>query len=384
NTVSFLALYASASNYIPGEVAPVSKRPMMDRWILSDLNQLVEIVDSSYADFDSQKAGSAIAKFVDDLSNWYVRRSRRRFWDGDSTALATLHECIETVTLLMAPMVPFITEHVWQVLARKVNPNLPLSVHLADFPKSDKKALDEKLSDDVALARRLVELGRAARAQSQVKIRQPLSRALIAASGWKNLASELKDQIADELNVEQLDDLSSAPDLVDISIKANFRSLGNKYGGAVQEISKALTALDAAELVSSVRRDGSAQLKYSGGVADISEEDLVITETPRTGWSVASHAGESVALDLALDTRLIAKGVVREAIRAIQDARKDSGFDVSDRIQVRWNANEDVAQAIVEATSHISEEVLATSFQRDKSLSLSDEELGLTLKLVRI
>ncbi|MFM8384981.1 MAG: class I tRNA ligase family protein, partial [Actinomycetota bacterium] len=311
NTVSFLALYASASNYIPGEVAPVSKRPMMDRWILSELNQLVEIVDSSYADFDSQKAGSAIAKFVDDLSNWYVRRSRRRFWDGDSTALATLHECIETVTLLMAPMVPFITEHVWQVLARKVNPNLPLSVHLADFPKSDKKALDEKLSGDVALARRLVELGRAARAQSQVKIRQPLSRALIAASGWKNLASELKDQIADELNVEHLDDLSSAPDLVDISIKANFRSLGNKYGGAVQEISKALTALDAAELVSSVRRDGSAQLKYSGGVADISEEDLVITETPRTGWSVASHAGESVALDLALDARLIAKGVVR-------------------------------------------------------------------------
>ncbi|MFM8383814.1 MAG: DUF5915 domain-containing protein, partial [Actinomycetota bacterium] len=174
------------------------------------------------------------------------------------------------------------------------------------------------------------------------------------------------------------------PDLVDISIKANFRSLGNKYGGAVQEISKALTALDAAELVSSVRRDGSAQLKYSGGVADISEEDLVITETPRTGWSVASHAGESVALDLALDARLIAKGVVREAIRAIQDARKESGFDVSDRIQVRWNANEDVAQAIVEATSHISEEVLATSFERDKSLSLSDEELGLTLKLVRI
>jgi isoleucyl-tRNA synthetase len=357
---------------------------MMDRWILSELNQLIEIVDSSYADFDSQKAGMAIAKFVDDLSNWYVRRSRRRFWDGEDTALATLHECIETVTLLMAPMVPFITEHVWQVLVRRVNPSSSLSVHLANFPKVNSNAVDMKLSSDVALARRLVELGRAARAQSQIKIRQPLSRALIAASGWKKLASELKEQIADELNVEQLDDLSSAPDLVDISIKANFRSLGNKYGGAVQEIAKALTAQDAGQLVAKVRSEGLVQVEYTSGIAELTEEDLVITETPRTGWSVASHVGESVALDLALDARLIAKGVVREAIRAIQDARKESGFDVSDRIQVRWNANDDVADAIVEAATHISDEVLATAFERDKSLSLSGEELGLTLKLTRI
>ncbi|NCW75294.1 MAG: isoleucine--tRNA ligase [Actinobacteria bacterium] len=384
NTVSFLALYASASNYIPGEVTPIAQRPMMDRWILSELNQLIEIVDSSYADFDSQKAGMAIAKFVDDLSNWYVRRSRRRFWDGEDTALATLHECIETVTLLMAPMVPFITEHVWQVLVRRVNPSSSLSVHLANFPKVNSNAVDMKLSSDVALARRLVELGRAARAQSQIKIRQPLSRALIAASGWKKLASELKEQIADELNVEQLDDLSSAPDLVDISIKANFRSLGNKYGGAVQEIAKALTAQDAGQLVAKVRSEGLVQVEYASGIAELTEEDLVITETPRTGWSVASHVGESVALDLALDARLIAKGVVREAIRAIQDARKESGFDVSDRIQVRWNANDDVADAIVEAATHISDEVLATAFERDKSLSLSGEELGLTLKLTRI
>jgi isoleucyl-tRNA synthetase len=384
NTVSFLALYASASNYIPGKVAPIAQRPMMDRWILSELNQLIEIVDGSYADFDSQKAGTAIAKFVDDLSNWYVRRSRRRFWDGEDTALATLHECIETVTLLMAPMVPFITEHVWQVLVRRVNPDSSLSVHLANFPKVNSDAVDMKLSSDVALARRLVELGRAARAQSQIKIRQPLSRALIAASGWKKLALELKEQIADELNVEQLDDLSSAPDLVDISIKANFRSLGNKYGGAVQEIAKALTSQDAGQLVAKVRSAGLVRVEYATGVAEITEEDLVITETPRTGWSVASHVGESVALDLALDARLIAKGVVREAIRAIQDARKESGFDVSDRIQVRWNANEDVVDAIVEAATHISDEVLATAFERDKSLSLSGEELGLNLKLTRL
>ncbi len=384
NSVSFLALYASASDYVPSKAPALKDRPMMDRWIMSELNGLIVEVDSAYADFDSQRAGNAIAKFVDDLSNWYVRRSRRRFWDGDPVALSTLHECLEKVTLLMAPMVPFITEHVWQVLVRKVNSNAALSVHLADFPIADQSAIDVSLSNDVALARRLVELGRAARAQSQVKIRQPLSRALISASGWKNLDIELKDQIADELNVENLDDLASAgSDLVDISIKANFRSLGNKYGGAVQEIAKALGSLNAQELVRKIRKEGSFALSYSGGEASLSEEDLVITETPRTGWSVASYTGESVALDLALDQRLIDKGVVREAIRAIQDDRKESGFDVSDRITVKWNAKDEVARAISEAKSHISEEVLATNFERDPALSLSEDELGLSLKLTK-
>ncbi|MFM8445855.1 MAG: isoleucine--tRNA ligase, partial [Actinomycetota bacterium] len=171
NTVSFLALYASASDFVPSKPLAISERPMMDRWILSELNKLIVEVDLAYADFDSQRAGNAIAQFVDDLSNWYVRRSRRRFWDGDPVALTTLHECLEKVTLLMAPMVPFISEHVWQVLIRKVDPTAPLSVHLANFPIADKGSIDEQLSTDVALARRLVELGRAARAQSQVKIR---------------------------------------------------------------------------------------------------------------------------------------------------------------------------------------------------------------------
>ena len=384
NTVSFLALYASASDFVPTKPVAVAERPMMDRWILSELNNLIIEVDLAYADFDSQRAGSAIAKFIDDLSNWYVRRSRRRFWDGDHMALTTLHECLEKVTLLMAPMVPFITEHVWQVLIRKVDPKAPLSVHLADFPIPDKVAIDENLSSDVSLARRLVELGRAARAQSQVKIRQPLSRALISASGWKKLSNELKEQIADELNVENLDDLSSAgSDLVDISIKANFGSLGSRYGGAVQEIAKSLASLDATELVKKIRGEGEVQVAYSGGNATLSEEDLVITETPRSGWSVASHSGESVALDLSLDQRLIDKGNVREAIRAIQDQRKDSGFDVSDRIAVKWNAKDEVVAAINEARSHISDEVLATSFERDTSLALGEDDLGLALKLTR-
>ena len=386
NTVSFLSLYASAANYSPQPISDSSQLSTMDRWIISELNQLIATVDAALNDFDSQAAGTALATFVDDLSNWYVRRSRRRFWDGDSAALSTLHHCLKTVTLLMAPMVPFITEHVWQKLIRVVEPNSPASVHLADFPVADKKSIDAQLSKDVALTRRLVELGRASRAQSQVKIRQPLSRALIAAPAWKSLSTELRDQIADELNVENLDDLSSAGSgLVDISIKANFRSLGAKFGGDVQAIAKVISSSDAAALVAEVRTHGAFSLSYGdGSVADVTEEDLVITETPRTGWAVTSHSGESVALDLTLTPELISKGIVREAIRAIQDARKASGFDVSDRIHVRWNSDAASASAIENGKAWISDEVLALSFERDSSLQSGDEELGLALKLSKV
>ncbi|MEY3115967.1 MAG: hypothetical protein RL611_681, partial [Actinomycetota bacterium] len=386
NTVSFLSLYASAANYSPQQISDSSQLSTMDRWIIGELNQLIATVDAALNDFDSQAAGIALATFVDDLSNWYVRRSRRRFWDGDSAALSTLHHCLKTVTLLMAPMVPFITEHVWQKLIRVVEPNSPASVHLADFPVADKKSIDAQLSKDVALTRRLVELGRASRAQSQVKIRQPLSRALIAAPAWKSLSTELRDQIADELNVENLDDLSSAGSgLVDISIKANFRSLGAKFGGDVQAIAKVISSSDAAALVAEVRTHGAFSLPYGdGSVADVTEEDLVITETPRTGWAVTSHSGESVALDLTLTPELISKGIVREAIRAIQDARKASGFDVSDRIHVRWNSDAASASAIENGKAWISDEVLALSFERDSSLQSGDEELGLVLKLSKV
>lgn len=383
NTVSFLSLYASASNYQPRSIDSDLSLSTMDRWILSELNQLIAEVDDALNKFDSQRAGNVLATFIDDLSNWYVRRSRRRFWDGDDAALATLQHCLTTLTLLMAPLVPFITEHVWQKLVRPINTAAAESVHLADFPVSDGSLIDEQLSKDVALTRRLVELGRAARAQSQVKIRQPLSRALIAAVGWKSLSAELRDQIADELNVEQLDDLSAAgSDLVDVSIKANFRSLGAKFGGDVQAIAKALTTLDAAELVSQVRTVGNTQIAYANGkLAELAEEDLVITETPRTGWAVSSHSGESLALDLELSPELIAKGVVREAIRAIQDARKSSGFDISDRIKVKWNSASEFAAAISEGAQWISDEVLAISFTREESLGTGDDELGLKLSL---
>jgi isoleucyl-tRNA synthetase len=282
-------------------------------------------------------------------------------------------------------MVPFITEHVWQKMIRVVEPDAPLSVHLADFPVADSSVIHPQLSADVALTRRLVELGRAARAQSQVKIRQPLSRALIAASGWKRLSEELRNQISDELNVESLDELASAGSgLVDISLKANFRTLGAKFGGEVQAIAKAITQSNPEDVVAKIRAQGSYEITFGDGkTAELLEEDLVITETPRSGWAVASHSGESVALDLALTPELISKGIIRGAIRAIQDARKAAGFDVSDRIHVKWNADEESADAISAGKTWISDEVLALSFERDSSLIISDVELGLTLSLRR-
>ena len=382
NTVSFLSLYASASDFVPGNAPDITKRPMMDRWILSELNSLVARVDAGYEGFDSQDVGEAISEFVDLLSNWYVRRSRRRFWDGDASALTTLHECIETLTLLMSPMVPFITEHVWQVLLRPVNSKLPISVHLADFPRSQRALIDPTLDAQVALTRRLVELGRAARAQSQVKIRQPLSRALIAASGWNALNDELIEQIADELNVVSLEDIAVAGgDLVDVSVKANFRSLGAKYGADVQAIARSISQSNPSDLVAEVRRSGTFTLGYEGKKAEITMEDLVVTETPRSGWAVASHTGESVALDLTLTDELIAQGIVREAVRAIQDARKAAGLDVSDRINLTWNATEDYVAAIKAGSSHIASEVLALTFEHDSTLSPSHDELGLTLSI---
>ena len=380
NTISFHSLYAQASNFDLSQSPARNKRPVMDRWIISELSLLINEVEKCLTNFDSQGAGKALAQFIDDLSNWYVRRSRRRFWDGDVAALATLHECLTTLTQLLAPMVPFISEHVWQELVRPVATNVATSVHLSDFPVADPSDIDAVLSAQVALTRRIVELGRAARAESGIKIRQPLQRALIAASGWAALPADMREQIADELNVADLADIADADgNLVDISIKANFRSLGAKFGGEVQAIAKAIAASDATTLVKTLRNTASAQV----GTWNIDLDDLVITEVPRSGWMVASHEAESVALDLAMTPELIAAGNVREVIRFIQEARKSSGFDISDRIEVKWNAPDEIISAIESAKEHISSEVLATNFVRDAHVPIIEGELGFNATLVK-
>ena len=380
NTISFHTLYAQSSNFDISQIPPVKDRSMMDHWILSELNALIAEVDLAYEEFDSQTAGKALARFIDDLSNWYVRRSRRRFWDGDLAALGTLHECLVTLTQLLSPMVPFITEHVWQEVVKPADTNAADSVHLTDFPIADKSLINLELNAQVAMTRRVVELGRAARAESAIKIRQPLQRALISAPGWAKLPIDMREQIADELNVIDLADIADADgDLVNISVKANFKSLGAKYGKEVQEISKAIAALDATTLVKTLRTTGSTKV----AAWEIELGDLVITEVPKSGWMVASHEGESVALDLALSQTLIDAGNVREVIRYIQERRKGDGFEISDRIKVRWNADSAIVAAITQAASRISEEVLALEFTHDASLPAGDNELQISAELVK-
>ena len=380
NTISFHALYAEASKFELSQSPALGERSMMDQWIISELNALIVEVDKAYNDFDSQTAGRVLARFIDDLSNWYVRRSRRRFWDGDVAALATLHECLTTVTQLLAPMVPFIAEHTWQVLVRPADSGAVASVHLTDFPVADLSLINAALNEQVAMTRRVVELGRSARAESAIKIRQPLQRALISAQGWASLPEDMKAQISDELNVIELEDIANADgDLVDISVKANFKSLGAKYGKAVQDVAKLVAAADATALVKGLRSTGAATL----GEFAIDIDDLVVTEVPKSGWMVASHDGESVALDLALSPELIASGNVREVIRLIQERRKSDGFDISDRISVRWSAPADLADVITAHAAHISDEVLALSFEFDAAVAAGDNELSVGVTLAK-
>jgi isoleucyl-tRNA synthetase len=382
NTVSFYTLYADAAGFVP-DASATQSTITLDRWINSELNSLITGVDKAYAAYDSQEAGKLIAAFIDDLSNWYVRRSRRRFWDGDAAALQTLYTALKELTLLMSPMVPFITEHVWQELIRPNEKNIVESVHLSTFPVADSSVIDHALSNSVQLSRRLVELGRAARAESKIKIRQPLSRALVAASGWSAMNPEIREHIADELNVLDLADISSAgTDLVSVSIKANFKSIGARYGADVQPIATAIHQSDAEALVRTLRSEPTVTIEYAEKKrAEISLEDVIITETPKSGWSVASHGGESLALDLELTDQLIAAGLTREIIRAIQEKRKNDGLNISDRINVLWNGPADVVAVMKAHENEIAAEVLAVSFTRSEDMGNEASEIGLWLEL---
>ena len=388
NTVAFQALYARTTGWAPSASDPApADRPLLDRWLLSELNTLVEQVTAAMEGYDTQRAGKLLSGFVDDLSNWYVRRSRRRFWQGDAAALRTLHESVETITRLMAPLVPFITERVWQDLVVPVTPGAPDSVHLSEWPAADTAAIDPGLSHRMTLVRRLVELGRATRAESGVKTRQPLSRALVAATGFDTLDEELRAQIAEELNVTELASLSGVGgSLVDTTAKANFRALGRRFGKGVQAVAKAVAEADAAAL-SRALREGNASVEVDGETVSLSPDEVIITETPREGWSVASDSGATVALDLEITPELRRAGLARDAIRLIQEARKNSGLDVADRILVRWEATvAETAEALTEHSALISDEVLADELSTGEAdgtygESFSDEALGLAFRL---
>ncbi|GAA1012601.1 isoleucine--tRNA ligase [Acrocarpospora pleiomorpha] len=392
NTASFFTLYANASGWQPGQTHD-GECPLIDRWALAELQRTVAEVTAALDVFDTARAGRRITEFLDDLSNWYVRRSRRRFWTGEPAAFATLYECLETVTRLMAPLVPFTTDYVWDVLRGQ---DAPSSVHLATWPQVKAELVDPALSEQMALVRRLVELGRSARASSSVKTRQPLGRALVGAPGWPGLTGELRDLIADELNVLALEDMSGfSADLVTFTVKPNFRALGKRFGSQTKLVAAAVTAADPAALAQTLRAGTAATLDAGElGAVTVGPDDVIVTEQPKSGWAVETGAvdtgtGETVALDLAITPELRRAGLVREVIRLVQEARKASGLAITDRIELRWAAGSDeLAEALRGGGGTVAEEVLATSFaEADLDTGLvvhQDADLGLSFQLRKV
>ena len=384
NTASFLSLYTRLSTFKPGDkVIARKERPEIDQWLLSLVDDAVLQVTSALENFDTQKAGRVLADVVDDMSNWYVRRNRRRFWDGDPVALATLHEALRTITLIMSPFVPFITERVWQDMFRTTTDASLQSVHLGNWPEVNKSEIRTDLIENMGLIRRLVELGRGARAEGKVKNRQPLSRALVSAKNWDKVPQDLRDQLAEELNILDLQSLSETGDLVNVAVKANFRTLGARYAKETQLIAKEISNSDAAALVQELRKTNKSLIKVDGQEFEITAEDVIITETPREGWSVMSQDGETIALDLEISAELRSLGISREVIRMIQEARKNSGFEVSDRINLKYHTTDDQVKASILANLEvIKSEVLALEFVEAKGSAeptTVDEELNVQI-----
>ncbi len=387
SVASFQSLYARANGWTP---AVFGEPTELDRWALSEAHRLARDVDDALEDFDTARAGKALAAYIDDLSNWYVRRSRRRFWEGDPAALSTLHQCLHILTRLLAPFVPFVTERVWQALFAATGDGD--SVHLAAWPVADERYIDDGLGESVALVRRLVELGRAARADSGVKTRQPLARALISAPGWAALSEVLRREVADELNVVELAVLAdtAADELVDVTVKPNFRALGKRFGGGTQQVARAIGAADARALAAALA-DGTASVDVDGAPVSISTDEVVVTETPRSGWAVSSAGAETVALDLELTHELRLAGLLRDVIRLVQEARKSAGLDVTDRIDLWWRVggSPEPAEAVRTHAEQLASEVLATSVTEgapaDEAglFAAEDDDLGLHLWLRR-
>ena len=394
NTVSFQALYARTAGWQPSDPAPpIEQRPAIDRWVLSCAHRLAREVDSALENFDTQRGGRILAEFIDDLSNWYVRRSRRRFWDGDPSALATLHEALRITTLCLAPYTPFIAERVWQDLFRSTDSQAPISVHLASWPRVDPAVIDDDLEAQMQLVRSVVELGRAARASSSIRTRQPLSRALVSAPGWQHVSEELVAEVGEELNVRSVEALDSQAGLVDFSVKANFRELGRRFAKATPRIADAISAHDPGELVRALRTNSSFTFTIDGEEVVIGPDDVIVTESPREGWAVASDAEESVAIDLQIDDDLRRAGLARELVRVIQEARKGAGFEITDRITVTWDSDDDdLIATFAEHASDIASEVLALDISPARpSPAASDEphvdvstELPVRIRVARV
>jgi isoleucyl-tRNA synthetase len=362
NTYSFFVLYANADELSIDDIGEYEGSDNdLDRWILSRLQTLTATVIERMDDFDCTTAGRDIAAYVDELSNWYVRLNRRRFWDGDRAAFATLRHCLVELTKLLAPFTPFVADEIYDNLTGSGD-----SVHLADFPEANPALVDGELEAGVEAALRAIELGRAARADAKIKNRQPLRRAVIVATEVERVEIErLSDLVRSELNVKEIEFVSEEGELVSYEVKPNYRTLGPRFGKDMPQVAAAIQALDPDHVAESIRDGRRIGIAIDGRDHDVDGTDLTLVMEPLEGYEVESDAGRAVALALELDDELRREGLAREIVHAVQNARKQSGLDVSDRIGLRLGGDSELVEAARAHEDYIAGETLATSVAYD-------------------
>lgn len=367
NTYSFFVTYANLSDewrVASGEFD--STHNMLDRWVLSELNKLVRDVTEAYESYDVLGATRPVADFVDSVSNWYVRLSRRRFWDGDATALSVLYEVLVKVSQLIAPATPFIAEEIYQNLVTSGNPE-SASVHLSRWPAANAALIDEQLSTDMALAQKVTSLGHAARQNANLKVRQPLAQVVVRTRNPEERASleRLSDLVLDELNVKALTFADAAGDLVDVVVFPFPKQLGQKYGKGYPVIRKLLGELDQLELAGKFQAGETVTIEGDGASYAIAPEDVEVRSTPRAGFSVAQDGGYLVAITTTLTPELEQEGNARELVRRIQQLRKDAGLEISDRITLYVSDSPLTAGLLTTYGDYVKDETLTVDLVRN-------------------
>jgi isoleucyl-tRNA synthetase len=349
NTYGFYVLYANV-NDVRERGEPATD---LDRWALSRLQATVAEVRERLEAFDATRAGHAIAAFVDDLSNWYVRRSRRRFWDGDPAAFGTLHTCLVEVAKLLAPFCPFLADAIYENLD-----GTEPSVHLCDFPEAGER--DEGLEAAMAVARETVKLGLAARGHGKLKVRQPLRAAVVVAAGEERAAIErLAPVVLEELNVKELRFVAEADELGSFDVRPNYRALGPRFGKLMPQVAAAVGALDAQHVAAVVREGGRVGLNVDGHEHELGPDDLMLAMRPLDGYQVEREGSHAVALELELDEELKREMIAREVIHAVQNARKAAGLRVEDRIELSLGGDADLLAAARTHEDEVRRETLA-------------------------
>jgi isoleucyl-tRNA synthetase len=377
NTYSFWVLYANAENLgaedfdcsfwgDSNEKEQANDLNDLDRWALSRLQATTATVRERMDDFDCTTAGRAIAEFVEELSNWYVRLSRRRFWEGDRAAFATLRQCLLETVAMLAPFTPFLADEIHRNLA---GPDAEPSVHLRDYPEVDQSLADPELEQGMEAVRLTVELGRAARAQAKAKVRQPLRRAVIVANDAERAAIEARAAlVTSELNVKELDFVTDTSELVSYSAKPNYRALGPRFGKNMPQVAAAVEALDAAHVAAVLAEGGEIGIAIDGTDHSLGPDDVTLALQPLEGYEVEAEAGHAVALQLELDDELRREGLAREIVHAVQNARKAAGFEITDRIDLTLAGDPDLIEAAQAHEDYLVGEVLATTVSYDGTI----------------